>query len=444
MNYYEELGLTPEATPEEIHQAHRKLTKLLHPDQQTDESLRRLAEAQMRRLNSIVDVLSDSDSRRQYNKGVNATSERVHAPTHAQNNGILAMPNGMGRSDVHQILTSIRRRLPWWVWSTAGALILTCAAVWFFADNLGSSFGNKTMAYVPVQDPPSQSASGASINPLLPARPGGPRAETRLQELTARLRGVFNTKPGQSQPAGPQATQADTQPSEKEVVAASQQAAVEQVNQPPPPAVPSPKTGSSNGEPARNAEAALARLTPPKVETTGANTAPQPVMQTPALPKPTPPPQPSASPAVTSQNAPAVLTASGGKVADEQTPIPDARSAVEGDWIYAPKKPERAKPGLYPPDFIEMRLFRSQGALRGTYHARYQVDGTRLISPEVTFQLSSQAENSRMLSWEGDNGSRGWLKLNPVDKSTIKVQWQTTVYSKQPSLTAGVATLVRR
>src|SRR5271157_1875371 len=105
MNYYEELGLTPEATPEEIHQAHRKLTKLLHPDQQTDETLRRIAEAQMRRLNSIVDVLSDSDSRKQYDKGVNAASERPpHYAPSATNLGVAA---GMEREDTRQFITRL-------------------------------------------------------------------------------------------------------------------------------------------------------------------------------------------------------------------------------------------------------------------------------------------------------------------------------------------------
>src|SRR5271155_5418993 len=135
MNYYEELGLTPEATPEEIHQAHRKLTKLLHPDQQTDETLRRLAEAQMRRLNSIVDVLSDSDTRRQYDKGVNGVIERHHQAPNAAN---LGMPAAIEEEDPRRFLTMIRRYVPWWVWSTVGALTLTSAAVWFFADNLGS------------------------------------------------------------------------------------------------------------------------------------------------------------------------------------------------------------------------------------------------------------------------------------------------------------------
>ncbi len=66
MTYYEEFGLDPRATPEEIRQAYRNLSRLLHPDQQSDEALQRLAETQMKRLNSIHGILSDPAKRRQY------------------------------------------------------------------------------------------------------------------------------------------------------------------------------------------------------------------------------------------------------------------------------------------------------------------------------------------------------------------------------------------
>jgi hypothetical protein len=70
MNYYEELGLRPDASPDEIRQAYRGLARLLHPDQQPDESLRRLAESQMRRLNTIHDTLVEPSRRREYDAGL--------------------------------------------------------------------------------------------------------------------------------------------------------------------------------------------------------------------------------------------------------------------------------------------------------------------------------------------------------------------------------------
>ncbi len=66
MTYYEELGLAQNATAEEIHQAYRNLARLLHPDQQTDEALRRLAESQMKRINLIHEVLTNPAMRREY------------------------------------------------------------------------------------------------------------------------------------------------------------------------------------------------------------------------------------------------------------------------------------------------------------------------------------------------------------------------------------------
>ncbi len=74
MNYYEELGLASGASPEEIRQAYRNLSRLLHPDQQSDETLRRLAEIQMKRLNAIHTVLSDTAERRKYDLGIRAAT----------------------------------------------------------------------------------------------------------------------------------------------------------------------------------------------------------------------------------------------------------------------------------------------------------------------------------------------------------------------------------
>ncbi|MGA7412933.1 MAG: J domain-containing protein, partial [Bryobacteraceae bacterium] len=335
MNYYEELGLTPEATPEEIHQAHRKLTKLLHPDQQTDEALRRLAEAQMRRLNSIVDVLSDSDSRKQYDKGVNAPNGRPHYTPNAANLGMAA---SMEREDPRQFLTRIRRYVPWWVWSTVGALTLTLATVWFFADDLGSSIGGKSMGYVPPQDPPAQSGSGASAGPPPASNTRESRAEARLQDLTARLRSVFETKPNKPQVSDAGGPQRNPAGSRNEVAVTVPQTTVPEQAAPPPPVVATPKAASHN-DGARDTELALTRQAPPKIDSTPVASIPAPLAQTPSVPKPAPPPQPTPAPAVNSQSAPATASASTSTQPTVKPVVPVAQSGLEGEWIYAPAKP---------------------------------------------------------------------------------------------------------
>ena len=70
VTYYEELGISPRATPEAIQQAYRHVARLLHPDQQADEHLRQLAENQMKRLNHVRAVLSDPRQRLEYDRDV--------------------------------------------------------------------------------------------------------------------------------------------------------------------------------------------------------------------------------------------------------------------------------------------------------------------------------------------------------------------------------------
>jgi hypothetical protein len=70
MNYYEELGLPQDATIEEIRQAYKVLARLLHPDGQPDGRLKAMAEYQMKRLNEILAILSDSQKRRQYDESL--------------------------------------------------------------------------------------------------------------------------------------------------------------------------------------------------------------------------------------------------------------------------------------------------------------------------------------------------------------------------------------
>lgn len=70
MTYYDELGVGPEATAEEIREAYKRLAKLLHPDTQQDERVRHVAACQMQRLNHVYETLSHADRRRLYNAGL--------------------------------------------------------------------------------------------------------------------------------------------------------------------------------------------------------------------------------------------------------------------------------------------------------------------------------------------------------------------------------------
>ncbi len=68
IDYYEELGVERDASPEVIRDSFRALVRLLHPDQQTDEHLKSIAEMQMRKVNRIYSVLSDPERRRRYDE----------------------------------------------------------------------------------------------------------------------------------------------------------------------------------------------------------------------------------------------------------------------------------------------------------------------------------------------------------------------------------------
>ena len=75
MNYYQELGIPNTASPEEVRQAYRNLARLLHPDQQSDETLRRLAGIQMTRLNGILETLTEPGLRASYDNSLRMANE---------------------------------------------------------------------------------------------------------------------------------------------------------------------------------------------------------------------------------------------------------------------------------------------------------------------------------------------------------------------------------
>ena len=70
MDYYEELGIHPDATTGEIREAYKLAARLVHPDKQLDPRLKNLAECQMKRLSDVVAVLVNPRERARYDAGL--------------------------------------------------------------------------------------------------------------------------------------------------------------------------------------------------------------------------------------------------------------------------------------------------------------------------------------------------------------------------------------
>ena len=459
MDYYEELGINRSATEIEIHRAHRRLTKLLHPDQQTDRAMKLLAETQMRRMNAIVAVLSDPAQRRLYDRSL----ERLRAPSSfapaAVNHPQAPLPQ---RFATHS--------LPWWIGSTIAAVILTVSVVWFWADNLGSSFGDRNAAYAPSEtrnngtnanrttSSPTSPVSGSrtdalsrlrrALLPSVPSTTKAPVRSERTNELKPKYQPVGGSSgrdsgsenrvvvvvPDAPAPAGPFKGSSDQNgapkgPDEPGMTTPSSgsrsaELLTKKVEIPPPPSVPT--SALARNETTSVPFPALPVAVNPKASVPSAKSK---GMAMPVVDKATDPVTPTAPATVSSP--PMVVKAL------HQSPL-------EGEWVYAAKQQEKGKPGFYPPEFIDLKLFWNEGALHGQYRARYQITDRRPISPDISFILRPADKDARNFVWQSDDGRRGTMKISSIDAGSIRVEWRTTVFSRGPAtLTAGMATLVR-
>lgn len=112
ISYYEELGVSEQATAEEIRDAFRALARMMHPDQQTDPHLKEIAERQMRKLNRIYSVLSDPERRRRYDEVFDGlpTALMVRSSPHLAPRQLSGQGIWMGAALVGMVLLG----LFWW------------------------------------------------------------------------------------------------------------------------------------------------------------------------------------------------------------------------------------------------------------------------------------------------------------------------------------------
>jgi hypothetical protein len=155
MTYYEELGISADAAEEDIRQAHRRLVKLLHPDQQTNDDLRRMAELQLTRVNSLVEQLLDPTQRRIYDLSIRAP---LPQPVPA------SVPRDVSNETIQQ----------GWRYAVAGVAIALIA--WIFTsasptDVVRSVTAGVMPGSVSAAAAPAQGADKSKASPKAPLKP---------------------------------------------------------------------------------------------------------------------------------------------------------------------------------------------------------------------------------------------------------------------------------
>lgn len=75
-DYYQILGVSPDADAEEIRRRYRFLAKAYHPDRYTDLETKAEAEKEMQRINEAYAVLSNLDKRAVYDRQMDQTTEQ--------------------------------------------------------------------------------------------------------------------------------------------------------------------------------------------------------------------------------------------------------------------------------------------------------------------------------------------------------------------------------
>lgn len=154
------------------------------------------------------------------------------------------------------------------------------------------------------------------------------------------------------------------------------------------------------------------------------------------------------SPAIAAANLPSTAAAGGASESEDRSGAHPAPAGVQpqrrrlaGTWIYVPSG--RPSPNdLYPAEYIEMVIGEQDNVVWGRYRARYRVTD-RALSPEVEFRFEGRAGAERF-AWTGNGGAKGELQLKQLSETAMSVDWFTSQFGRQLSLSSGTAVLVRR
>jgi hypothetical protein len=185
MTYYEELGLPPDASAAEIHQAYRVLARLVHPDGHADEQVRGMGERQMKRLNEILATLADAGRRREYDDSLRPPSETpalaaMCRPPAARFRSRPERWRRRGRGWAGTLLLN-------WFWIVPSVVILGVGCWYFAADNSRPAAGTGSPAAgLEPPHPVAQPAPRAPEAKIAPAHGEAPRPRVAAAAQRAR------------------------------------------------------------------------------------------------------------------------------------------------------------------------------------------------------------------------------------------------------------------
>jgi curved DNA-binding protein CbpA len=366
MTLYEEFGLDSTATPEQIRHAHRRMARLLHPDNFQDEEMRRLAECQMKRVNTIYGVLSDPQKRAQYDQKGTWPQEgpRIRHP-------IATEPQANGGETVGEgVFAGLVRRNLVWVLAT---LVCVYGVHWML-----SRYGGQ----------PELAAAGNAVSTQEPERLQQPPAQQqpRRSDRTASAHGSAENAAQVSQLVR----------ETRELRKMLEQALAER-------------------------DYAIAKLAA--------------LRSTPSIP--------ALGNAVAAEQAPPESSSVAASPEKETLPVRASSNRMTGTWVYLPPTLGPSAGDLYPAEYIELVIAGQGRSLIGRYRARYRV-ADKAISPEVRFIFEGKSDGNTRFNWTGNGGARGEVGLKLLSDNTMSVDWYTSHFGPQMTLSSGTAVLIRR
>jgi len=171
LTHYDDLGLHPDASGEEIREAYLNLVRLLHPDLQREPAMKRYAENQMQRVSRAYAVLSDPERRRRYDAS-QSTNGADPLPEPA------ALKRNVGRWRARALIT-----IGWLICAFAGIVGIG----WYFSQQAGEPAGPARVNAAPLS-PATNTPAPAAPTQAPPAADAGetnPDLEALRSELSS-------------------------------------------------------------------------------------------------------------------------------------------------------------------------------------------------------------------------------------------------------------------